>query len=116
MARIYILTHYCLNYSIYFFKRNICVYFHRFKVMNPFMITNHCLAHRLQLAEEKAANQVPAIMKYIGILDTFTKALKFSPKLTRVEASKDEYNEKAPKIKQAFFTRYTTKDVNLINQ
>ena len=78
--------------------------------------TNHCLAHRLQLAAEKAANQVPAIMKYIGILDTFTKALKFSPKLTRVEASKDEYNEKATKIKQAFFTKNTTKDVNLINQ
>ena len=85
--------------------------------MNPFLITNHCLAHRLQLAAEKAANQVLAIMKYIGTLNTFAKALKFSPKLTRcVEASKDEYNEKAPKIKQAFFTRYTTKDVNLINQ
>ena len=93
------------------------MYFHRFKAMNPFLITNHCLAHRLQLAAEKAANQVPAIMKYIGTLNTFAKALKFSPKLTRcVKASKDEYNEKAPKIKQAFFTRYTIKDVNLINQ
>ena len=62
---------------------------------------------------KKAANQVPAIMKYIGTLNAFAKALKFSPKLTRcVEASKDEYNEKAPKINQAFFTRYTTKDVH----
>ena len=65
------------------------------------------MAHRLQLVSEKAAGRVPYITKYIGVLNTFAKALKFSPKFNRtLEASKDLHDEKANKIKQAFFTRW----------
>ena len=77
----------------------------KFKQDQPTMITTHCMAHRLQLVSEKAANQVPYLVKYIAILNSFAKALKFSPKLCRaLEQAKILHGEKARKIKQVFFT------------
>ncbi len=73
----------------------------------PWFITNHCMAHRLQLVAEKAANEVPYLTKYIGILNLFAKKLKYSPKLCRLlEAQKELTGERARKIKQIFFTRW----------
>ena len=79
----------------------------QFKKECPFLVANHCLAHRLQLVTEKAATCVPDINKYIGTLNCFAKALKFSPKLTRaLETSKTVNGVTANKIKQVFFTRW----------
>ena len=79
----------------------------RFKRLVPTVVTTHCMAHRLQLLTEKAANRCPAITKYIGVLNTFAKALKFSPKLCRIlESSKELYGEDACKVRQVFFTRW----------
>ncbi|XP_076304164.1 zinc finger protein 862-like [Tachypleus tridentatus] len=79
----------------------------KFKEKCPWIIISHCLAHRLQLAAEKAANQVPYHVKYISVLNQFTKSLKYSPKLCRVlEESKALHGEKSNKIKQVFFTRW----------
>ncbi|XP_070557479.1 zinc finger protein 862-like [Ptychodera flava] len=80
----------------------------RFKDVNPYLVANHCLAHRLALASEKAANMVPYLVKYIRDLNQMGKLLKFSPKLLRIlEAAKVHHGEaKAKKIKQVFFTRW----------
>ncbi|XP_076317771.1 zinc finger protein 862-like [Tachypleus tridentatus] len=79
----------------------------KFKEECPWIITSHCLAHRLQLAAEKAANQVPYLVKYISILNQFAKSLKYYPKLCRLrEESKALHGEKSNKIKQLFFTRW----------
>ncbi|CAM1299786.1 Uncharacterised protein at_DN1338 [Pycnogonum litorale] len=72
----------------------------RFKDEVPNLITSHCMAHRLQLVAEKAANCD------IGILNQFAKSLKFSPKLQRILESKQVQGEKANKIKQVFFTQW----------
>ena len=59
------------------------------------------MAHRLQLLTEKAANRCPIIIKYIAELNTFVKALKYSPKLCHIlESSKELYREDAIKVKQ----------------
>ena len=39
----------------------------RFKKKYPWLIVVHCMAHRLQLAAEKAAATIRAIQKYIGM-------------------------------------------------
>ena len=56
----------------------------RFKKDVVHLITNHCMAQRLQRASEKAANTVPYIVKYISVLNQFANSLKFSPKLCRM--------------------------------
>ncbi|XP_051809003.1 zinc finger MYM-type protein 1-like isoform X2 [Acanthochromis polyacanthus] len=72
----------------------------------PFLVTSHCMAHRLQLAAEKAANQVPLIGKYIETLNCFASAVKFSAKLIRtIEQSQKLHTGQTKKIKEAFFTR-----------
>ncbi len=79
----------------------------RLKREIPHLISVHCMAHRLQLASEKAAHNVPYIVKYISVLNQLAKALKFSPKLCRLlETSKQLYGEDARKVHQIFFTRW----------
>ena len=79
----------------------------RFKADNPVIVSTRCMAHRLQLASEKAANGVPLIAKYIGSLNQFAKTLKYSPKLKRILIeSKELHQEKANQIQQVFFTRW----------
>ncbi|XP_076348063.1 E3 SUMO-protein ligase KIAA1586-like [Tachypleus tridentatus] len=64
----------------------------------PWIITSHCLAHRLQSAAEKAANQVLYLVKYISVLNQFAKSLKYSPKLCQVlEENKALHGEKSKK-------------------
>ena len=75
--------------------------YYRFKQIFPKLITTHCMAHRLQLAAEKAANSVSYLTKYIAVLNQFAKSLKFSPKLTwLLETAKDLYGEDACQVKQ----------------
>ena len=65
------------------------------------------MAHRLQLAAEKAAHEVPYLVKYIGIVNQLAKTMKFSPKFLRMlETAKDLNEEKSNKVKQIFFTRW----------
>ncbi|XP_076354469.1 E3 SUMO-protein ligase KIAA1586-like [Tachypleus tridentatus] len=77
----------------------------KFKEECPWIMTSHCLAHKLQLAAEKAANQVPYLVKYISVWNQFAKSLKYSPKLCWIlEESKALHGKKSNKIKQVFFT------------
>ncbi|XP_029981526.1 transmembrane protein C17orf113-like [Sphaeramia orbicularis] len=79
----------------------------QFKSEVPFLLSIHCMAHRLQLAAEKAANQVPLIGKYIATLSCFARAIKFSAKLTRtLEMVQKLETGQTKKIKEAFFTRW----------
>ena len=76
-----------------------------FKKKNSRLIAVHCMAHRLQLACEKASHKILYITKYIGVLNQFAKSLKFSPKLKRaLAASMSVHGEKGRKIVQIFFT------------
>uniref|UniRef100_A0A8C4QIV5 C2H2-type domain-containing protein n=1 Tax=Eptatretus burgeri TaxID=7764 RepID=A0A8C4QIV5_EPTBU len=78
-----------------------------FKMIAPFLIGNHCMAHRLQLAAKKAANEILEIQKYIGSLGTFAWAIRNSPKvILTLEASKELHPEKVTQIKQVFSTRW----------
>ena len=78
-----------------------------FKRLIPGLISVHCMAHHLQLAAKKTADTVPAVTKYIGIVNVLAKALKFSPKFGRcLESAKELDDIKAHKLKQVFFTRW----------
>ena len=79
----------------------------KFKELNPYLIANHCTAHRLALASEKAASQVQYLSKYLEITNKLGKMVKYSPKFCRIlDESKLENREKARKLKQVFFTRW----------
>ena len=79
----------------------------KFKELNPYLIANHCTAHRLALASEKAASQVQYLSKYLEITNKLGKMVKYSPKFCRIlEECKLENKEKAKKLKQVFFTRW----------
>ena len=89
----------------------------RFKKESPQIVATHCMAHRLALASEKAANKVPYLVKYIGVVNQFAKILKYSPKLKRsIETCKSVTGEKANKVVQIFFTRWLSfsKSVNAL--
>lgn len=80
--------------------------FYRFRGILPFIITNHCVAHRLALCAQKASEQIPLVTKFMGTLNTYAKALKYSPKLCRaLESSASLHEEHKKKVKQVFFTR-----------
>lgn len=73
----------------------------RLKEERPWIITNHYMAHRLQLVAEKATNEVPYLVKYNSMLNPFTKKLIYSPKLCRLlEEQNQMAGEQAQKIKQ----------------
>ena len=79
----------------------------RFKQIVGHLISAHCMVHRLQLLSEKAANCVQYITKYVGVLNEFAKALKFSPKFQGIlTESKRVSGAKARTIHQIFFTRW----------
>ena len=66
----------------------------------PGLIATHCMTHQLT---EKAANLCPQIIKHIAVLNTFAKALKYSPKLCLIlKCSKEMYSEDAHKVKQVW--------------
>ncbi|XP_068177895.1 zinc finger protein 862-like isoform X2 [Antennarius striatus] len=78
----------------------------QFKKEVPFLVANHCMAHRLQQAAEKAATRVPLISKYIGTLNCFARVVQFSAKFTRtLEVSRRIHSGQTKKIKEAFLTR-----------
>ena len=45
----------------------------------PFLVSNHCIAHRLALACGQAANQIPYLKKFKDILDQLYRFYKKSP-------------------------------------
>ncbi len=52
----------------------------RMKERNPFMLTTHCIAHRLALASGKAADTVQCFKKYQQYVNTIYKYFYYSPK------------------------------------
>ena len=50
------------------------------KKKNPFMLSTHCIAHRLALASGQAADSVPYIKKYQQYINTIYKYYHYSPK------------------------------------
>ena len=75
---------------------------------NPFMLTVHCLAHRLALASEKAAKKIPYMVKHLEVINRLGKLCKYSPKFCRpLEQSKILHKQSdVLKLKQVFFTRW----------
>ncbi|XP_070549146.1 zinc finger protein 862-like [Ptychodera flava] len=78
------------------------------KSVNPFMLSNHCLAHRLALASGNAADSVKYLVKYQEIVNSIFKYFHFSPKnlrnLKSIQVVLEE--ESARTLKQAFHTRW----------
>ena len=45
----------------------------------PFLLNNHCTAHRLALANTPAANKLPFLKQFKDILDQLYRFYKYSP-------------------------------------
>ena len=45
----------------------------------PFIVSNHCIAHRLALACGQAANEIPYLKQFKAVLDQLYHFYKFSP-------------------------------------
>ena len=53
------------------------------KKKNPFMLSTHCIAHRLALASGQAADSIPYIKKCQQYINTIYKYYHYSPKQLR---------------------------------
>ena len=45
----------------------------------PFLVSNHCIAHRLALACGQAANEIPYLKNFKDIIDQIYNFYKYSP-------------------------------------
>ena len=52
----------------------------RMKKKNPFVLSTHCIAHRLALASRQAADSVPFLRKYQQYINTIYKYYHYSHK------------------------------------
>ena len=83
----------------------------RMKERNPFMLTTHCIAHRLALASGKAADTVQYFKKYQQYVNTIYKYFRYSPKHSNALKRVQEILECADrKFQQVFHTRWLSFD------
>ena len=83
----------------------------KMKRENPFLITTHCIAHRLALASGKAADSVPYLKKYQQYVNTIYKYFHYSPKHSRaLEQMQAILNVAERKFQQVFHTRWPSFD------
>jgi len=67
----------------------------------------HCIAHRLALASGQAADKVPYLKKYQGIVNAIFKYFHFSAKhQSKLNKIQQIYNLSQIKMKQTFHTRW----------
>ena len=83
----------------------------RMKRRNPFMLSTHCVAHRLALASGQAADNVPYLKKYQQYINTIYKYYHYSPKHSNTLERLQEVLECAEKkFQQVFHTRWLSFD------
>ena len=83
----------------------------RMKGRNPFIISTHCIAHRLALASGKAADTVQYFKKYQQYMNTIYKYFHYSPKHSNTLKRVQEILECAErKFQQVFHTRWLSFD------
>lgn len=77
------------------------------KARVPFMIANHCVAHRLALACGQASNEVPYLRKFKAILDQLYRFYDNSPVRTAgLHGIQEVLNEPSLKLSQAKDVRW----------
>lgn len=92
----------------------------RFKDLNPSLIQNHCMSHRLALASQKAASEVPYLTKFIEVVNSLHNMFRDSAKMKRLlensnvlvsgiqcqDTADESVVEKPKTVKPVFFTRW----------
>ena len=77
------------------------------KKKNPFMLSTHCIAHRLALASGQAADGIPYIKKYQQYINTIYKYYHYSPKhWSKLKEMQIILQCAETKFKQTFHTRW----------
>lgn len=83
----------------------------KMKRENPFLLSTHCIAHRLALASGKAADSVPYMKQYQQYVNTIYKYFHYSPKHSRVlEQMQAVLNVVEREFQQVFHTRWLSFD------
>lgn len=81
------------------------------KAKNPFMLSTHCIAHRLALASGQAADSVPYLKQYQQYVNTIYKYYHYSPKHSSTLKEMQAILHSAEmKFKQVFHTRWLSFD------
>ncbi|XP_070579085.1 zinc finger protein 862-like [Ptychodera flava] len=79
----------------------------RFKKDNPFILSQHCAAHKLALASGQAADCVSYLVKYQATVNDLYKYYHYSPKnQTKLSATQACLGESQLKYQQVFSTRW----------
>nr|XP_006813847.1 PREDICTED: zinc finger protein 862-like [Saccoglossus kowalevskii] len=79
----------------------------RFKEDNPFILSQHCAAHKLALASGQAADCIPYLVKYQALVNDLYKYHHYSPKnQNKLTASQKIMGESQLKYQQTFSTRW----------
>ena len=77
------------------------------KKKNPFMISTHCIAHRLALASGQAADSITYVKKYQQYINTIYKYYHYSPKhWSKLKEMQAILQCAETKFKQTFHTRW----------
>ena len=77
----------------------------------PFLVSNHCIAHRLALACGQAANEIPYLKKFKDILDQIYRFYKYSPVRTAgLKEIQDVLNDPRLNLTQAKDVRWLSHD------
>ena len=77
------------------------------KKKNPFMLSTHCIAHRLALVSGQAADSIPYIKKYQQYINTLYNYYHYSPKHWNMLKEMQTILQCAEtKLKQTFHTRW----------
>ena len=77
------------------------------KARVPFMIANHCVAHRLALACGQASNEIPYLLKFKAVLDQLYRFYDNSPVRTAgLHSIQEVLNEPTLKLSQAKDVRW----------
>ena len=77
------------------------------KKKNPFIISTHCIAHRLALASGQASDSIPYIKKYQQYVNTIYKYYHYSPKhWSKLKEMQAILQCAETKFKQTFHTRW----------
>ncbi|XP_070573021.1 zinc finger protein 862-like [Ptychodera flava] len=79
----------------------------RFKKDNPFILSQHCAAHKLALASGQAADCVPYLVKYQALVNDLYKYYHYSPKnQNKLATAQESVGDRKLKYQQVFHTRW----------
>ena len=83
----------------------------RLKDQVPFLVANHCIAHRLALAAGQSANEIPYLKRFKDILDQLYRFYEYSAVRTAgLKEIQDILNDPQMKLTQAKDVRWLSHD------